>query len=97
MRSRLLCFHDLRKCCQYLLLFQGLWCRAGELFLGTVEPSLVDPGQGVICLHTSRAMGFRVGSGVAVDNAVGIPDGVQWMRVPEWSIGPLIAIALDYG
>ena len=50
----------------------------------------------MICLHTSRGMGFRVRSGEAVGKPVGIPDGVQWKRAPEWSVDPLSAITLDY-
>ena len=96
-RSRLLCAQGLRKCCQCPLLFPGLWCRADELWLGTVELFQIALGQGVICLRTSRAMGFRVRSGAAVGKPVGTPDGVQWMRVPEWSVDPQSAIALALG
>ena len=59
--------------------------------------SPIDLGQGVICRRTSRAVGCRVLSGEAVDKPVGTPDGVQWMRVPEWSVDPLRPIALAYG
>ena len=76
---------------------QGLWCLAGELLLGTVELFQIALGLEVIYLHTSRSTGFQVGSGAAVDKLVDSPDGVQWLRVPEWSIGPRIAIALVYG
>ena len=48
----------------------------------------------MICLRISRAKGFRVRSGEAVGKPVGTPDGVQWMRVPEWSVDPQSAIAL---
>ena len=96
MLSRLLCFHDLSKCCQYLLLFQGLSCRAGELFLGTVELSQIALEQEEICLRTSRELGFRVRSGEAFDKPVGTPDGVQWKRALEWSVEPLRSIALAY-
>ena len=48
----------------------------------------------MICLRTSRGMGFRVRSGEAVGKPVGTPDAVQWMRAPEWSVDPLSAIAL---
>ena len=47
----------------------------------------------MICLRTSRAMDFRVRSGEAVGKPVGTPDGFQWMRLPEWSVDPLSAIA----
>ena len=50
----------------------------------------------MICLRTSRAMGVLLRSGEAVGKPVGTPDGVQWMRVPEWSVDPLSAIALAY-
>ena len=89
MSSRLLCFQDLRKCCQYLLLFQGLCCRADELLLGTVQLYQIAPGLEVICLRTSRVMGSRLRSGEAVGKLVGTPDGVQWMRDPESFWGPL--------
>ena len=39
-------------------------------------------------------MGFRARSGEAVGKPAGTPDGVQWMRVPEWSVDPLSALAL---
>ena len=48
----------------------------------------------MICLRTSRAMGPRVWSEVAVGKPVSTPDGFQWMRVPEWSVDPLSVIAL---
>ena len=51
----------------------------------------------MICLRTSRAMGVVVRSGEAVDKPLGTPDGVQWMRVPEWSVDPQSAIALAQG
>ena len=89
MLSRLLFFHDLSKCCQYLLLFQGLSCRAGELFSGTVELSQIALSQGVICLHTSREMGLQVRPVEAVHKPLGTPGGVQWMRASEWSVDPL--------
>ena len=73
---------------------RGLCCRSDALLLGTVELSQVAPGQEVICLRTSRAMGFRVRSGEAVGKPVGILDGVQWMRAPEWSVDPLSDNAL---
>ena len=76
------------------MLFQGLSYRGGELSLGTVLLFQIALGQGVICLRTSRAMGCRVRSGEAVDNLVGIPGGVQWMRALEWFVDPLSAIAL---
>ena len=79
------------------MLFQGLWCLAGELWLGTVELYQIAPGLEVICLRTSMAMGFPVRSGEAVDKLLGTPDGVQWMRVPEWSVEPQSAIALAQG
>ena len=41
-------------------------------------------------------MGYRVRSGEAVGKPVGILDGVQWMRAPEWSVDPLSAIALAH-
>ena len=97
MRSRLLYFHDLGKYCQCLLLFQGLCCRAGALLLGTVELFQIALGQGVICLRTSKKLGFQFRSGEFVDKPVGTPDGVQWMRAPEWFVDPLSAIALAYG
>ena len=50
----------------------------------------------MICPRTSRAMGFRARSGEAVDKPAGTPDGVQWIRVHEWSVDPLSAIALVY-
>ena len=53
-------------------------------------------GQEVIYLRISRAMDFRVRSGGAVGKPVGTPGGVQWMRAPEWSVGPLSADALAY-
>ena len=53
--------------------------------------------QEVICLHTSRAMGSQVRFGEVVGKPVGTPDGFQWMRVPEWSVDPLSAIALAQG
>ena len=96
MRSRLLCAQGLRRCCQCLLLFQGLWGRAGELLLGTVEPSQIALGREVIYLHTSRTMGFLVGSGEADGKPVGTPGGVQWMKAPEWFVDPLSANALAH-
>ena len=92
-RTRLLCAQGLRKCCQCLLLFQGLWRRAGELLLGIVELFQIAPGQEVICLLASKQLGFRVRSGEAVGKPVGTLDGVQWMRAPEWSVDPLSVIA----
>ena len=78
-------------------MFQGLWCRADELLLGTVELSRVALGQRVIYLRTSAQLGFRVRSGEVFDKPVGTPDGVQWMRAPELSVDPLSAIALAQG
>ena len=71
-------------------------CRSGELWLGIVEPFQIALEQGVICLRTSRATGSRVHSGEVVGKPVGILDGVQWMRAPEWSVDPLSANALAH-
>ena len=49
----------------------------------------------MICLRTSMGMGYRVRFGEAVGKPVGILDGVQWMRAPEWSVDPLSGIALS--
>ena len=56
--------------------------------------SQIAQGREVICLRTSRGMGYRVRSGEAVGKPVGILDGVQWMRAPEWSVDPLSANTL---
>ena len=49
----------------------------------------------MIFLRTSRTMGCLVRAGEAVDKLVDTADGVQWMRVPEWSLGPLSATSTD--
>ena len=67
------------------------------LSLGIVLLSQIAQGREVICLRTSRGMGYRVRSGEAVGKPVGILDGVQWMRAPEWFLDPLSAIALAQG
>ena len=97
MRSRLLCAQGSRNYCRCLWLSLDHSCRAGELLSGTVELFQIALGKGVICLSTSTHVGFRVRSGEFVDKPVGIPDACQWMRVPEWSVDPLSAIALAYG
>ena len=51
----------------------------------------------MICLRTSRVTGSQVRSGEVVGKPEGTPDGVQWMRVPEWSFDPLSAFALAQG
>ena len=51
----------------------------------------------MIYLRISMQLGFQVRSGEAVDKSVGTPDGVQWMRVPEWSIDPLSTTSVAYG
>ena len=51
----------------------------------------------MICLRISRAMGFVVRSGEAVDKPVGTPDGVKWMRAADWPGDPLSATTLAYG
>ena len=48
----------------------------------------------MICLRTSTLLGFRVRSEEASGKPVGIPDGVQWMRGPELSLGPLVPLPL---
>ena len=90
----LLCAQGLGKCCQCLLLFQGLWCRAVELLLGTVELFQIAPGQEVICLRTSTGLGSRFRSEETVGTPGGTHGGVQWMRAPEWLVDSLNAPAL---
>ena len=51
----------------------------------------------MICLRTSRGTDSRVRSGEVVGKPVGTPDGVQWMRGPEWSVDPLNVLALALG
>ena len=51
----------------------------------------------MICLRTSRGTDSRARSGEAVGKPVGTLDGVHWMRVPEWSVEPLIEITVAYG
>ena len=71
--------------------------RVYELWLSTVEIFQIAQGRVEICLRISRGGGYRVRSEEAVGKPVGTPDDAQLIRSPEWSIGPLIAIALAYG
>ena len=48
----------------------------------------------MICRSTSRRSCSQAHSVEAVDKPVGTPDGIPWMRGPEWSLCPRNAITL---